>query len=236
MASSAVQLPGGAGHPGGLVALVLGVVAHDAFAVAGIGPQRLRLAFDVVVDHRVGGVEDGLRTAVVLVEDHRRDVGERLLEVDDVAEVGATESVHAVVDQHAVGVVGVGDVDLEVVDGAVVRHEAHRVDRRRHPPVAITDQHLHPGMDVGDRHQVVDRAVMCESSAYVESADRGHPLGIGKRLPIVLPAGLVTQRLVLARSHVRHPPSAERLRRCRLGSTTTAPGGTRPSIGGRRTS
>ena len=71
--------------PRGLVALVLGVVADDAVAGAELAPQLLVLAARVVGDDRVGGVEDGLRAAVVLVEHDRGDVVERLLELRDVA-------------------------------------------------------------------------------------------------------------------------------------------------------
>ena len=74
-------------------------------AAAGVGPQVLRLARRVVGDHRVGGVEDGLGAAVVLVEHHGGDVGERLLELQDVAVVGAAEAVHRLV-----GVADDGDV------------------------------------------------------------------------------------------------------------------------------
>ena len=99
----ALQLAHGGADPAGLVTLVLGVVPDDPVARAEVGPQRLRLALGVVVDHRVRRVEDRLRAAVVLVEHDRGDVGERRLELEDVPEVRPTEAVHAVVDQHAVG-------------------------------------------------------------------------------------------------------------------------------------
>ena len=92
-----MQLAGGRRDERGLVALVLGVVADDAVAAAGVGPQVLRLARRVVGDDRVGGVEDGLRAAVVLVEHDGGDLGERLLELQDVAEVGAAEPVDRLV-------------------------------------------------------------------------------------------------------------------------------------------
>ena len=116
-----VELVSGSGHPGRLVALVLGVVADDAFTLSAVGPQRLRLALEVVVDDGVGGVEDRLCAAVVLVEDHRGDVGERLLEVDDVAEVGAAKFVHALirVTHHAHVAVAVGEEEHHLVLGLV---------------------------------------------------------------------------------------------------------------------
>ena len=54
----------------------------------------LSLRAGVVGDHRVRRVEDRLRAAVVLVEHDRGDVVERLLELSDVAHVGAAEPVH----------------------------------------------------------------------------------------------------------------------------------------------
>ena len=47
----------------------------------------------VVGDDRVGRVEDDLRAAVVLVEHDRGEVGERVLELGDVADVGAAKAV-----------------------------------------------------------------------------------------------------------------------------------------------
>ena len=89
-----------------LVVLVVGDVADDAGAVAGVGPQLLGLAALVVADHGVGGVEDGLGGAVVLLEQDRGGVGEVLLEVEDVADVGAAEGVDGLVgvaDHHQLG-------------------------------------------------------------------------------------------------------------------------------------
>ena len=87
-----MEAAGRRGDERGLVPFVLGVVAHDPVAATGVGPQVLRLAGGVVGDDRVGGVEDGLGAAVVLVEDDRGDLGEGLLELQDVAEVGAPEA------------------------------------------------------------------------------------------------------------------------------------------------
>ena len=90
-----------------LVGLVVGVVADDGLAAALVGPQLLGLAAQVVGDDRVGGVEDGLGRPVVLLEHDHRGVGERLLELEDVADVGASEPIDRVVHEHAVGHVGV---------------------------------------------------------------------------------------------------------------------------------
>ena len=85
------------GDPLGLVVLVLGVVAQDLVARPRLGPQVLGLATHVVGDHRVGGVEHRLGGPVVLHQRDRGDVGERLLELEDVGDVGASEAVDRLV-------------------------------------------------------------------------------------------------------------------------------------------
>ena len=117
------------GDPLRLVALVVGVVADDGLAVALVGPQLLGLAAHVVGDDRVGRVEDGLGGPVVLLEHDHGGVGERVLELEDVADVGAAELVDRVVHQQPVGDVGVRALDLEVVDRAVVLLDVDLVDR-----------------------------------------------------------------------------------------------------------
>ena len=129
-----VQLRHLAGHPLRLVDLVLGVEAGDGLAAALVGPELLRLAAHVVGDDRVGGVEDGLGRPVVLLEQDHRGVGERLLELEDVGDVGAPEPVDRVVHEHAVGHVGVRRVDLEVVDRARVVLVLDRLDLGSHEP------------------------------------------------------------------------------------------------------
>ena len=75
------QLVSGGGDEPRLIDLVLRPVADDPVAAPDVGPQVLRLAVEVVGDHRVGGVEDRLRAAVVLVEDDRRHaIDEGILE------------------------------------------------------------------------------------------------------------------------------------------------------------
>ena len=142
--------------PRGLVALVLGVVAHDAVAGAELAPQVLVLAAGVVGDDRVGRVEDGLGAAVVLVEHDRGDVVERLLELGDVAQVGAAEAVHALV-------VIADDGDLAVLGGEqqgdlVLRHVGVLVlvDQDVLEPLLVVRQHVGVVAEQLDRlHQQV---------------------------------------------------------------------------------
>ena len=80
-----------------LGALVADLHDLDERALPSRGPQVLALAPPVVGDHRVGGVEDLLRGAVVLLE--ADDLGVRVvaLELEDVADVGAAPRVDALV-------------------------------------------------------------------------------------------------------------------------------------------
>ena len=104
------------GDEPGLVVLVVGDVADDQFALAGVGPQPLLAAARVAGDDGVGGRQDVLRRAVVLFQQNRRRVRVVALEVLDVADGGAAERVDRLVGvaddaqlagRHAVGVLEV---------------------------------------------------------------------------------------------------------------------------------
>ena len=69
--------------------LVLDLEDPHGLALPQLAPERLRLALAVVDDHRVGGLEDPVRGAVVLLERDHLHVAEVLLELEDVADVGA---------------------------------------------------------------------------------------------------------------------------------------------------
>ncbi len=174
------------GHPLALVALVVGVVADDGLAVALVGPQLLGLAAQVVGDDGVGRVEDGLGGAVVLLQHDHGGVGESLLELQDVADVGAPEVVDAVVDQDTVGHIRVGLDDLEVVDRTVVTLELDGLDRGLDVAVASFHQHPHPRPKVAQRRVVVHRPVHGHPRVDVEGPRiRGQP-SEGNRIGILL--------------------------------------------------
>ena len=165
------------GDEAGLVTLVVGDVADDAVAVAGVAPQGLLLAALVVLDDRVGSGEDRLGGAVVLLQQDRGRVGEVLLEVEDVADVGAAEGVDRLVgvtDHHQLGrlgprgLVGVGvgqrgvvhPVGTELVDQGVlgVVGVLVFVDQHVPEPAPVDLPHLGVGPEELDgRHdQVVE--------------------------------------------------------------------------------
>ena len=85
---------------GGKQRFVLAVgsfVVADLRAAAALGPQVLALALDVVRHHRRRGLQDVLRRAVVLLQADDAGLGKVLLELQDVADVGAAPGVDALV-------------------------------------------------------------------------------------------------------------------------------------------
>ena len=120
-----------ADHEPRLGVLVVELAHLDRIALAEIGPQRLAHPPAVVRDHRVGGVEDRLRRAVVLLELDDLGVREVVLEVEDVADVGAAERVDRVVGDEPGGDEVVRALDVEVVDRAVELDPLDATRRRR---------------------------------------------------------------------------------------------------------
>src|SRR4051812_15375839 len=85
------------GDVAGLGVLVLDLDRADRVALAELRPEVLLLALAVVADDAVRGVEDVLGRAVVLLERDRVRAREVVLELEDVADVGAAEPVDALV-------------------------------------------------------------------------------------------------------------------------------------------
>lgn len=200
-----------------LVVLLVGDVAGDDGALAGLRPQVLGAAAGVALDDGVGGVEDVLGGAVVLLQQDGAGLRVVLLELEDVADRRAAEGVDRLVgvadhaefgglvagadelaDQGVLGVVGV----LVLVDQDVP--EA--------PPVVLGD--------VGERLEQVDGGhddVVEVQRVGVVQPGLVHRVRLGE-LPLegVLRLGgerLVVDQLVLEVGDL----GAERLRRELLG-------------------
>ena len=168
-----------AGHVPGFGVLVLGLDHPHHVARAEVRPQPLRLAITIVLDHAVRGVQDRLGRAVVLLERDHDGVREVLLELADVADVGAAEGVDRLIlvahhrqvavllgqdrDQLELGVVGV----LVLVDHHVAEGLLPVAPRLGHP---LEQQH-------GLHDQVVEvHRVGLRQPPLVEVIDRGHRL------------------------------------------------------------
>ena len=187
-------------HPARLVALVLGVVADDRLAAALVGPQLLRLAAQVVGDDRVGGVEDRLGRAVVLVEHDHRGVGERLLELEDVADVRAAEPVDRLVgvaDHADVAVLGGEHHDQLVLGGVRV--------------LVLVDEHVAGTAPVVREHLGVLAEQLDRLREQVVEVHGAGPLEAGLVLPVDL--GDPLSKSADARSAYLSAPRARSWRR-----------------------
>src|SRR4029079_10670103 len=85
------------GDEAGLGVLVLDLDHLDGLALAELRPEVLLLALAVVPDDPVRGLEDRVRGAVVLLERDRPRLPALARELEDVADVGASERVDRLV-------------------------------------------------------------------------------------------------------------------------------------------
>ena len=97
--------------------LVVELADLDRIALAEVGPQVFAEPAAVVADDGVGGIENRLRRAVVLLEPDDLRVFEVVLELEDVSDVGASEAVDRVVRHEPAGDEVVRPFDVDVVDG-----------------------------------------------------------------------------------------------------------------------
>ncbi len=171
-----------AGDPVRLVALVLGAVARDGSAAVADGEELLGLAADVVGNDGVGGVEDRLGRAEVLLEHDRRHVGEGALELQDVADVRAAPAVD--------GLVGVADhADVAVrlaqqLDDLVLRvvRVLELVDEDVSEALLVRRTHVVTGLQQVRRHheQIVEvEGVGRQQACLVLRVDVGDALAEG---------------------------------------------------------
>ena len=92
-----VQLFQTRNHPFGFIKFVICKIANDLLALALIGPQVFGFATRIIRDDCVRGIQNGLRTSVILRKHHSGYFGESIFKFQDVAEVGAAEAIHALI-------------------------------------------------------------------------------------------------------------------------------------------
>ena len=69
------------------------MVANDLLARSLLGPQLFRWSTWVVIDNRIGSVEDVLCRAVVLLKHDRGCLGESIFKLEDIANIGLAEPI-----------------------------------------------------------------------------------------------------------------------------------------------
>ena len=160
-----------AGHPLGLLVLAVRLEALDEGAAGVLRPELLVLAALVALHDGVGGVEDELRGAVVLLQLDDRGLRVVLLEVEDVAQVRASPAVDGLVvvahDGH-VAVLGGEQLDPQVLGAVGV---LVLVDVEVAPPAAVVGKDR--GRLLEEPHGLDEQVVEVERGGLAE------PLGIG---------------------------------------------------------
>ena len=205
-----------AGDPFGLLFLVVGLEALDRPATGLLGPQLLVRSGGVPADDGMGGVEDQLGRAVVLLELDHGGVRLVALEVEDVAQVGPTPRVDRLV--------------VVADDAQVVVARRERPDPQVLGPVRVlvlVDVEVAPALLVAGEHgrRLLEQAHRLEQDVVeVERAHRPQPALVDPGEPGDLP-------FVMIEGAVRQGVGVEHLV---LGPADRAEDGRRPELAGRR--
>jgi hypothetical protein len=84
-------------HKAGLVPFVKGLIIGNLVAVRIIGPQFLGFAARIILNHRVGRVQDDAGGTVVLLQLQEPGLGKIFFKVQDVADIRTPPAVNALV-------------------------------------------------------------------------------------------------------------------------------------------
>ena len=173
------------GHEAGLVPLVEDRADVDGLAAAALGPEGLALAAGVVGNDGVGGIQNVLGRAVVLLQPDEPGPGILLLKAQDVLNVGPPEAVDAlvVVAHHAEVLPPPGQQRrqevLQVIGILVLVHQ-HVAEL----PLVVF-QHLRAAAQ--QRHRVEDKVVEVQGVGGAElGLIPGVDLGDAGELPVLL--------------------------------------------------
>ncbi len=180
-----VLAEGLAGDPRRLVPLVLRPVAGDGGAGLPVGPEVLGSPGRVVLDQGVGRVENGLGGAEVLLQRHDGHVGKRLLELQDVAHLGPTPAVDALVGvtHHAHVAMGAPEEPHELVLGPV--GVLKLVDQDVREALLVVLEHVRTCLEEvdGDHQEVVEiHGVGGEETLLVVGVDATDAAPVGVAL------------------------------------------------------
>ena len=145
-------------QPRALVVLVLGDVTDQLFTAISRRPQILRFAGRVVRDHCIGGVEDPLGRAVVLVKHNDGGVGEGALELQDVPYVGPPPAVNRLVGvaHHGHLVVTAGQLQDEFVLRPVSVLVLVDQNVQKTVPISLEDPGVFPEKTHRQQQEVVE--------------------------------------------------------------------------------
>ena len=155
----------------GLRVLVVKLPHLYGIALAEVGPEVLAHPAAVVADHRVGGIEDGLRRAVVLLEADDLGIREVVPEIQDVRDVGAAEAVDRVVRDQSAGDEVVRVLDVEVVHRGV---ELDALNRLHDVVATVLGEHDHARPDRAGRCEGQGRALRRRGIAPTQPCDTPH--------------------------------------------------------------
>ncbi len=179
----AAQRPDRLRHPASFFVLVPGAVDLRPLSLGVVRPEALLPARAVVRDDGRGDAQDALGRAVVLLERHDEAIGEVLLEVEDVAQIGAAPAIHGLVgvahDAEVPVLLGqkLDDAVLGAVGVLVFVHEHVRPER------PVPRERLGRGLEEPDyeQQQVVEvHAADGAQAVFVRAIELGDPLLAGR--------------------------------------------------------
>ena len=84
-------------HIACFISFIVRLIVNDFRTVAVGSPQIFRLASAVIVDNGIGGIQNNLRAAIVLLQFHQLGIGIILFEIKDILDIGTAPAVNALV-------------------------------------------------------------------------------------------------------------------------------------------
>ena len=79
------------------ISFIVRLIVNNFRTVAVSSPQIFRLASAVVIDNGIGGIQNNLRAAIVLLQFHQLGIGIILFKIKDILDIGTAPAVNALV-------------------------------------------------------------------------------------------------------------------------------------------